>query len=239
MTIPIADNVEIFVHLNGVCKSYREGEQDVEVLQNLNGKVKKGETTAVIGRSGSGKTTLLNVISGMDVPDLGEVWVGSSNLTAMNDRQRTLFRRHHIGFVFQFFNLIPTLTVYENVLFPLQLIDGADSEGQRWAKTLLEQVGLAGRLATFPDQLSGGERQRVAIARALVHRPSLLLADEPTGNLDQETGIAVLNLMTQLVAEYRQTLIMVTHSMVFARQAHRILTMERGHLLESICQEAL
>ncbi|MBF0132673.1 MAG: ABC transporter ATP-binding protein [Magnetococcales bacterium] len=228
----LTNAVEPFVSLQGIVKFYREGERNVAVLQHLDAQFQQGETTAVIGRSGSGKTTLLNVISGMDVPDAGEIRVGSSQVSAMDDRQRTLFRRHHIGFVFQFFNLIPTLSVLENVLFPLQLTNQAHLEGQKWAKTLLDQVGLAGRLQTFPDRLSGGERQRVAIARALVHRPSLLLADEPTGNLDQETGLAVLNLMTQLVAEHRQTLIMVTHSLVFARHAHRILTMERGRLCD-------
>ncbi|MBF0172365.1 MAG: ABC transporter ATP-binding protein [Magnetococcales bacterium] len=232
-------NEHTLVSLQGIHKSYREGERNVAVLQDLEANFNQGEITAVIGRSGSGKTTLLNLISGMDLPDGGTIRIGPTELTAMDDRQRTLFRRHHIGFIFQFFNLIPTLNVLENVLFPLQLMARADAAGQQWAMQLLQRVGLADRATTFPDRLSGGERQRVAIARALVHRPRLLLADEPTGNLDQETASAVLNLMTQLVLEQRQTLIMVTHSTLFAQQAHHILTMERGRLHASIRQDAL
>ncbi|MBF0109878.1 MAG: ABC transporter ATP-binding protein [Magnetococcales bacterium] len=229
----------MFIRLNGLEKCYHEGERKVAVLQQLDAVFNEGETTAIIGRSGSGKTTLLNLVSGIDLPDKGTVRIGAVELTRMDDGQRTLFRRHRIGFIFQFFNLIPTLTVLENVLFPLQLIGKGGPPGQRWARTLLEQVELADRGDSYPDRLSGGERQRVAIARALVHQPHLLLADEPTGNLDQETGIAVLHLMTQLVRQHRQTLIMVTHSMHFARQAQRILTMEGGRLHESILQEAL
>ncbi|MBF0415042.1 MAG: ABC transporter ATP-binding protein [Magnetococcales bacterium] len=237
MIPPSADDA--FIQLQDICKSYREGERRVEVLQQLHARFDRGKTTAVIGRSGSGKTTLLNIISGMDLPDSGSIRIGNADLTRMNDHERTLFRRYHIGFIFQFFNLIPTMTVFENVLFPLQLTDKADATGHERAETLLKQVGLAGVMTTFPDQLSGGERQRVAIARALVHQPELLLADEPTGNLDQETGRAVLDLMRQLVAEHQQTLIMVTHSMLFARQADHVLTMDRGRLLESIRQDAL
>lgn len=238
--IPFQTNTpDGFVLLQDIRKFYREGERRVEVLQQLDARFDRGKTTAVIGRSGSGKTTLLNIISGMDLPDSGTIQIGTTNLTHMNDRERTLFRRYHIGFIFQFFNLIPTMTVLENILFPLQLTDKADAAGHERAETLLKEVGLAGVMTLFPDRLSGGERQRVAIARALVHQPELLLADEPTGNLDQETGRSVLDLMRQLVAEHQQTLIMVTHSMVFAGQADRVLTMDRGRLLESIRQDAL
>ena len=193
-----------------------------------------GELTAVIGRSGSGKTTLLNIISGIDNADGGEVFVGNSRVSHLNDDQRTRFRRVHIGFVFQFFNLVPTLTVFENVCFPLELNRKAHQEGRNRAMALLDRVGLADRTQAFPDRLSGGERQRVAIARALVHDPMLLLADEPTGNLDQETGQSVLTLMTELVRERGQCLIMVTHSMAFANQADRILTLHQGTLVAEI-----
>ena len=153
----------------------------------------------VLGRSGSGKSTLLNLLSGIDLPTAGEVWVAGRNLGALTERQRTLFRRRSIGFVFQFFNLIPTLTVEENLLLPLELAGRVDAAAHRRAAELLERVGLADRLRSFPDRLSGGEQQRVAVARALAHDPDLVLADEPTGNLDLDTGLEVLALLDELV----------------------------------------
>ena len=175
------------VHLHQLCKEFVEGNQRRQVLSHVNGDFYRGEFAVLLGKSGSGKSTLLNLISGIEAPTSGEVLVAGNAITAMKERQRTLFRRDHIGFVFQFFNLIPTLTVLENVTLPMELAGNGRSATQS-AMTLLEQVGLADRRDTFPDKLSGGEQQRVAIARALVHDPMLVLADEPTGNLDEETG---------------------------------------------------
>jgi putative ABC transport system ATP-binding protein len=178
------------VQLKSLSKAYEEGNQTRPVLEQVNGMFCEGEFAVLLGKSGSGKSTLLNLISGIESPSSGEVLVAGSSITAMKERQRTLFRRDHIGFVFQFFNLIPTLTVLENVTLPMELAGNGRSATES-ALNLLEQVGLADRRDTFPDKLSGGEQQRVAIARALVHDPMLVLADEPTGNLDEETGASV------------------------------------------------
>jgi putative ABC transport system ATP-binding protein len=191
-----------------------------------------GEFIAILGKSGSGKTTLLNLISGIDVADEGIIRLNSQNLTALNDQQRTLFRRKNIGFIFQFFNLIPTLTVWENVILPLELVGQAGKEGFQYARTLLDAVGLLDRVKTYPDRLSGGEQQRVAIARALVHDPFLVLADEPTGNLDEETGRQVMALLDRLTRRTGKNLILVTHSPEAASYADRILLLHEGRLEE-------
>ncbi|HMB16647.1 MAG TPA: ABC transporter ATP-binding protein, partial [Pelovirga sp.] len=158
--------------------------------------------------------------------------IGGQNLTTLSERHRTLFRRRHIGFIFQFYNLIPTLTVVENLLLPLELIGTRDSVARQQAQALLDEVGLADRADSYPDRLSGGEQQRVAVARALIHRPQLLLADEPTGNLDAETGRQVLNLFNRLARQNNMTTLMVTHSLEVAGLADRILTIRDGQLLE-------
>ncbi len=189
-----------------------------------------GEFVAVIGKSGTGKSTLLNIISGIDDADSGEVWFNGENLTALKERDRTLFRRRHIGFIFQFFNLIPTLTVWENVILPLELLGAKSLEP---AAELLEMVGLGDRHAAYPDKLSGGEQQRVAIARALVHDPLLVLADEPTGNLDEETGTRILRLLDTLTRQRGKNLILVTHSLEAAGFADRILYLRDGQLFEA------
>src|SRR6185369_16599034 len=177
-----------FLRFQDLTKSYYEGDVRHTVLQNAHAEFQSGEITAILGKSGSGKSTLLNLISGIDVPDSGQIWVHEQELTALSERDRTLFRRAQIGFVFQFFNLIPTLTVGENVSLPLELNRVARSQANEKARELLDAVGLLDRWDTFPEKLSGGEQQRVALARALVHQPLLILADEPTGNLDEETG---------------------------------------------------
>ena len=179
---------DVLVSLQGVRKGYREGDRERVVFAGLDAEIERGRVTVLLGRSGTGKSTLLNLVSGIDLPDAGEVIVDGRSLTALGERERTLYRRRHIGFVFQFFNLVQTLTVRENLRLPLELngVRGARADSAVTAR--LEQVGLADRGESFPDQLSGGEQQRVAIARALVHDPLLLLADEPTGNLDGETG---------------------------------------------------
>ncbi|MGD9317018.1 MAG: ABC transporter ATP-binding protein, partial [Anaerolineae bacterium] len=175
--------------------------------------------------------TLLNLISGIDLVDAGDIWFSGQRLTALNERQRTLFRRQNIGFVFQFFNLIPTLTVWENVSLPLELAGADNGEAHDRVETLLDAVGLLDRRDTFPDRLSGGEQQRVAIARALVHDPLLVLADEPTGNLDEATGRQVMALLDRLTRQNGKNLILVTHSNEAASYADRVLTLRDGKLL--------
>ncbi len=202
------------------------------VLENTSLEVSKGEFIAILGKSGSGKTTLLNLISGIDQVDCGEVYFDGQRLTGMDDTERTLFRRRKIGFIFQFFNLIPTLTVWENVTLPLELlgIDGKLADDR--ACQLLADVELTGREKTFPDRLSGGEQQRVAIARALVHDPALVLADEPTGNLDDETGLHILRLLDRLTRQVGKTLILVTHSPEAAAFADQVFRLREGRLVQ-------
>jgi len=212
--------------------SYREGKQKRPVLTGLNLIVDKGECVALLGRSGSGKSTLLNLMAGIDLPDSGEIYIQGENLTRLSEKQRTLFRRRRIGFVYQFFNLIPTLTAGENIALPLELNALAEDAIEARVTELLLQVGLADRSDAFPDQLSGGEQQRIAIARALAHRPTVILADEPTGNLDAATGDSVLHLLTQLSRSIEQTLIMVTHSREVAGVADRVVVLEQGVIEE-------
>src|SRR5688572_9567778 len=220
------------VELRKVSKSYREAEVERVVLRDVSVTIASGEIAVLVGRSGSGKSTLLNVIAGIDHPSAGTVLVDGTDLTALDEQARTRFRRRHIGFVFQFFNLIPLLTVEENLLLPLELNGRADPAGVARARVLLERVGLGGRGDSFPDRLSGGEQQRVAIARALVHAPALILADEPTGNLDAETAAGVLELLDTLAREAGRTVLMVTHSREVVGVADRIFTIQRGALVE-------
>jgi putative ABC transport system ATP-binding protein len=216
------------VSLRGLRRAYQEGDRLRTVLHGLDLDIKQGECVALLGRSGCGKSTLLNLISGIDQADAGEIYINGLNLTGMSEYERTLFRRRHIGFVYQFFNLIPTLTVEENLLLPLEL-NNLDKSA---ALALLSAVDLSDRRATFPDRLSGGEQQRVAIARALVHDPLLVLADEPTGNLDAETGRHMLQLLDRLVRKTGKTLFLVTHSEDAIVLADRVLTLEDGRLTE-------
>lgn len=220
-----------FLRFQDLTKSYYEGDVRRIVLQNAHAEFQRGEITAILGKSGSGKSTLLNLISGIDIPDSGEIWVDGQDLTALSERDRTLFRRAQIGFIFQFFNLIPTLTVGENVSLPLELNRIPRPQAYNKAHDLLEAVGLVDRWETFPDKLSGGEQQRVALARALVHDPLLILADEPTGNLDEETGAQVISLLARLTREQDRTLLMVTHSQEAASHADRILRLSHGQLV--------
>lgn len=224
------------VQLRGIYKSFREGERERVVFRDASLDIARGEWVFLLGRSGSGKSTLLNLISGIDMPDQGDVVVDSKILNRLSERDRTLFRRNGIGFVFQFYNLIPTLTVEENVLLPLELAGELTAELRGRARDLLEQVGLAERAESFPDRLSGGEQQRVAVARALVHRPNLVLADEPTGNLDAETGRQVLELFQRLVRQTGTTMVLVTHSSEVARLADRVLTIRDGQLVRAVCE---
>lgn len=218
------------IELRDVRKGYREGDVDHVVLDGVDVSVAPAERVAVLGPSGSGKSTLLNLISGIDLPDAGTVRVGGTDLTALSERRRTVFRRERLGFVFQFFNLIPTLTVLENLLLPLELTGSGDAAGRDRALGLLEAVGLAERASTYPDRLSGGEQQRVAVARAIVHRPRVVLADEPTGNLDEETGARVVALLDELVEQDGLTLVVVTHSADLAGRMDRILRVRHGQV---------
>jgi putative ABC transport system ATP-binding protein len=222
------------IRLENVAKSYLEGGGERVVFRNLTSGFAPGEVSAVVGRSGTGKSTLLNILSGIDLPDAGIVDIHGSVLTGMSDYERTVFRRRNVGFVFQSFNLIPTLTVEENLLLPLELLSTPMSDARERAAGFLERVGLGNRAGSFPDRLSGGEQQRVAIARALVHEPVLILADEPTGNLDRETGLDVLNWLITLTRESHRTLLIVTHSEEVMARADHVLTLEDGQL-HSVC----
>lgn len=224
--------VEPLVELRGITKVYQEGEREHTVLRDVHLVLQRGELAVVLGRSGSGKSTLLNLIGGIDPPTSGEVIVGGVCLTQLSEQARTLFRRRYIGLVFQFFNLIPTLTVEENLLLPLELNGCSGPRARRAALELLEHVGLAGRAHSFPDRLSGGEQQRVAIARALVHDPLLVLADEPTGNLDLDTAREVLELLDRLTRQAGKTMLMVTHSAEVVGLADRVFTVHDGRLAE-------
>ena len=225
------------VRLDRLSKSYSEANQNRIVLNQVNQAFYEGEFVCLLGKSGSGKSTLLNLISGIDAPSSGHVFIQEGNreinLTRLNEHQRTLFRRRHIGIIFQFFNLIPTLTVLENVLLPLELTNYSESrrDGRTRAEVLLNQVGLGERLNTYPDRLSGGEQQRVAIARSLVHNPLMLLADEPTGNLDTEIGETVLSLLLKMVRGTGKMLLMATHAPEIANRADRVLHIIDGTLV--------
>ena len=217
------------VELTGIAKSYREGERERVVFRDASLSVGRGEWVFLLGRSGSGKSTLLNLISGIDLPEQGTVTVDGLPLNLLSERDRTLFRRNRIGFVFQFYNLIPTLTVEENILLPLELAGDLTRESRTWARELLEQVGLADRGGSYPDRLSGGEQQRVAVARALVTQPRLIVADEPTGNLDSRTSVEIMALFQEL-SRAGITLLLVTHEPDIARYTSRVVVMRDGRV---------
>ena len=226
-----------YLELQGLYKSYFDGSGDHRILKGADLNVEKGETVAILGSSGSGKSTLLNLIAGIDLPDQGEVRIDGKSLGQMSEKNRTLLRRRTMGFVFQSFNLIPTLNVYENLMLPLELNQISKNSGI--ISQMLEALGLKGREESHPDRLSGGEQQRVAIARALMHQPSLLLADEPTGNLDAETSQQTLKLINHLVHRSRTTMIMATHSQEVIEWVDRVLGIEDGKLIELKTSEAI
>ncbi|MCY1082293.1 ABC transporter ATP-binding protein [Archangium lansingense] len=220
------------VELHDVSKSYSEGDAVREVLSNVRLTLHAGEFVVLLGRSGSGKSTLLNLISGIDLPSRGMVRVDGRELVTLSEHERTLLRRERIGFIFQAFNLLPTLTVEENILLPLELTGRAGPASSNRVRELLDTVGLGNRAASFPDRLSGGEQQRVAVARALAHTPPLLLADEPTGNLDEQTGRKVLDLLEGLTRREKACALIVTHDPGLVARADRVLSLETGRLLE-------
>jgi len=220
------------VHLDQIVKSFQEGDSKRTVLSDLNAEIQPGEFVVMMGRSGAGKSTLLNLISGIDLPTDGRIVIGDTDLTQLSETERTLFRREHIGFIFQSFNLISTLTVAENITLPLELAGRGDE--QERALEVLDRVGLADRGDSFPDRLSGGEQQRVALARALSADPLLILADEPTGNLDYETGEQVMEVLTELVRDYGKTILIATHDRTLIDEADRCLTLHGGQLQDGI-----
>ena len=218
----------------GLRKQYQLGEHKVQALAGVDFMVEKGEFVAIMGPSGSGKSTLLHLLGGLDKPSDGEVTLAGQRLSILNDNQATVVRRHNVGFIFQFFNLLPTLTMEENVALPF-IIDGQDlRKYQTRIDTLLTLVGLAERRHHRPDQLSGGEQQRVAIARALVTEPAIVLADEPTGNLDSKTGTAIMELLRRSCDELGQTVVMVTHDPRAAAYANRAVFLRDGHIVDDI-----
>ena len=213
-------------------RSYQRGSETIHALAGVTLSLKPGEIVAVVGRSGSGKTTLLNQIGCLDRLTSGSLKIAGTEVTALKEQELVRFRRDHIGFIFQLFYLIPTLTVEENLLLPLELNGPIGRAERERARALLEEVELADRAASFPDRLSGGEQQRVAVARALVHAPALMLADEPTGNLDLETGRKVLDLLDRLTRREGRTMLMVTHSPEVVGLADRVFAIEGGKLVE-------
>lgn len=212
-----------------LCKSYGSGENSVQALNHVSISVENGEFVAVIGTSGSGKSTLLNLFGGLDTPTSGEVLVSGKKLFQMNEEARTIFRRRNIGFVFQNYNLVPVLNVYENIVLPIEL-DGTKVDTE-YVKTILHTLGLEQKVQAMPNQLSGGQQQRVAIARALAEKPAILLADEPTGNLDSKTGMDVIALLKMTSQAFHQTIVMITHNEEIALMADRMIRIEDGKVV--------
>ena len=222
---------QVAITVRNLTKTYTREEFKVTALDNISLTIPRGDFVALMGPSGSGKSTLLHLVAAMDMPTEGEINVLGSKLDAMKDRQLARWRNAHVGFVFQFFNLIPVLTAFENVELPLKLTTLSRTERQKHARTALELVGLGDRMRHLPHQLSGGQQQRVAVARALVTDPDLILADEPTGNLDAASAEEVLALLQQLHREFEKTIVMVTHDGHAAQFANRALHLEKGRLL--------
>ena len=210
-------------------KYFGKGEAQVKALDGIDLSIEKGKFTAIIGASGSGKTTLLNMIGGLDTPDEGEVIVDGVNLSGLKEKELAVFRRSKVGFVYQNFNLVPTLTVKENILFPLSL--AGSTPDQRFSADVMQQLRLEDRLNAYPHELSGGGQQRVAIARALIAKPAILLADEPTGNLDSKTSDDVIGLLKMTSKEFNQTIVMITHNPEIAQMADRIVRIEDGRIV--------
>lgn len=213
-----------------ISKSHQQAQNTIQVLSNLNLQVLKGESVAIVGKSGSGKSTLLSLLSGLDLPDSGEIWFGERQITHLNETELAQVRAHKMGIIFQQFQLVQTLTALENVMLPLEILNNknAKSIAQKW----ISDVGLSHRLDHFPNQLSGGEQQRVAIARAMAAGPEIILADEPTGNLDEETGNIVMDLIFRITRENDTALILVTHDSELAQKCQRTFHLQHGALVE-------
>ncbi|QMT59318.1 MULTISPECIES: lipoprotein-releasing ABC transporter ATP-binding protein LolD [unclassified Legionella] len=223
---------DIILNANKLCKSYNDGASKVNVLRGIDLSIGKGERLAIIGPSGSGKSTLLHLLGGLDKPTSGDVWIKGTNWQKINEKQRCKLRNQGLGFIYQFHHLLPEFTALENVSMPLLLGNVSVKDAEAEASKMLDDVGLKERKTHKPAQLSGGERQRVAIARALVHQPYCVLADEPTGNLDQTTATKVFELMLELNRKRNTALVIVTHDQQLARQMDRVLVLGEGMLLE-------
>lgn len=219
------------VEVRNVSKSYRRGSMKIPVLENITLTVPAGEFMALMGPSGSGKSTLLNLIAGIDRPDSGSIIVADDDVTKLSESQMAAWRSQHIGFIFQFYNLIPVLTAYENVELPLLLTKLSKKDREEHVKTALGVVGLGDRMKHYPKQLSGGQQQRVAIARAIVADPTLIVADEPTGDLDKNSATEILTLLERLNREFKKSIVMVTHDQRAADKAHTVRHLDKGELV--------
>nr|WP_294467393.1 ABC transporter ATP-binding protein [uncultured Sellimonas sp.] len=222
--------MEIIAKVQGLKKYYGQGAGQVKALNGVDLEIEKGKFTMIIGTSGSGKTTLLNLLGGQDRPTQGEVFVEGTRIDALKEAQLAVYRRNKVGFIYQNFNLIPMLTVRENILFPLDM--GGQKPDMKFFKELTETLGLKDRLDAYPGELSGGQKQQAAIARALLPKPALVLADEPTGNLDTRSGQNVLGLLRMMNIQYHQTLVMITHNLDIAQTADRIIRIEDGKIVD-------
>ncbi len=223
------------IQLHDVHKSYHQGRVRVQALAGINLRVQSGEFTAIMGASGSGKSTLLHLLALLDKPDRGDIWVLGRNIERLTEREATLYRRRGVGVVFQQFNLIPTLTAMENILLPARLAGSCDAAIQTWAAEIADALHLGSRLGYRPDALSGGEQQRTAIARALIMRPTLLLADEPTGNLDSASTNQFWKLLQEMLARVRTTVLVVTHELSTALKARRVVVLRDGRIAGDFC----
>ena len=217
------------LEVNNICKTYGSGETAVHALKKVSFSVPKGEYVAIVGESGSGKSTLLNMIGALDTPTSGKVVIGGKEIFSMNDNRLTVFRRRNIGFIFQNYNLIPVLNVLENITLPIEL-DGRAPD-KKFVKEIIEMLGLKEKVYKMPSQLSGGQQQRVAVARALASKPEIILADEPTGNLDSETSEEVLELLQKTSRHYNQTIVMITHDPHIAARADRMIKIGDGKII--------
>ena len=224
-------NSDIILQARGLKKYYGRGETEVRALDNVDLDIERGKFTAIIGTSGSGKSTLLNMLGGLDVPSAGSILVDHTELAKLNSEEATVFRRKQIGFVFQNYNLVPVLSVWENIILPISL-DGRRPD-RKFIMKIVQLLGLEKKLDSLPNQLSGGQQQRVAIARALASKPSIILADEPTGNLDTRTSDDVIGLLKMTSWEFHQTIVMITHNPEIARMTDRIIHIEDGHIVGS------
>lgn len=226
-------SAQAIVRVSSLHKYFRRGSEQIDVLKNLTVEVPEEDFLALMGPSGSGKTTLLNLIAGLDKPSSGEIWVGDQLISAMSEGQLARWRTRHVGFVFQFYHLLPVLTAYENVELPLLLLPLSAAQRKRQVLTALDLVGLSDRLRHRPGQLSGGQQQRVGIARAIVTDPTLIVADEPTGDLDSRSAEEILDLLGELRRSLQKTILMVTHDPRAASHAQRILHLEKGQLVRT------